>query len=171
MTKLQFIDTIDPIFKHEQFEVNNLDDEIRIDHLCGDLLKHFFRYLVDERKLPAEQAGLLAHGADYFLKEFIIPDRRENIFSISGNRVRQFAGNWYIVKTLEPNITELTGILHGVEAFYDFCFLLGKVTKEQTENIRQECHQLDFYRNRIKDFWDITGDGYQAWDQACSLRD
>ncbi len=171
MTRLQFIDTIDPKFKTELFEVKSLEDEIRVDHLCSDFLKHFYRYLVEEKKIQPEEAGSMAYGADYFLKEFIIPDRRENIFLISANRVRQFAGNWYIVKNLEPNMAELSAILQGVEQFYKFCQCLGKVSPELTNSISRECQNLAFYSERIETFWDISGDGYNAWDQACSLRD
>jgi hypothetical protein len=126
---------------------------------------------VENEKLPAAQAGALAHGADYFLREFIIPDRRENIFALRPGRVRQFAGNWYIVRNLEPNMRELANILKGIEAFYDWCFRVGKVSVELVETVRQECSQLDYYRQRIEDFWAIEGDGYLAWERECTLKE
>lgn len=160
----------DRLFARENFDIRNLQDEIRVDELCQRFLKCFCRDLVEKEGLSPEKAGALAHGADYFLREFVIADRRENIFALRGGRVRQFAGNWYIIRNLEPNMAELEGILKGVEAFYAYCFTVGKVTGELAEAVRQECARLDYYRQRIDDFWAIEGDGYQAWERECTLK-
>ena len=166
-----FTDREDRQFARENFEVRSLQDEIRIDELCGRLLHCFRRDLTENEQLPPEQAGALAHGADYFLREFVIPHRHENIFTLRPGRVRQFAGNWYIVRTLEPNMAELESLLHGIAAFYAWCFRVGKVSAEMAETVRQECAMLDFYRQRIEDFWAIEGDGYLAWERECTLKE
>jgi hypothetical protein len=171
MTGYSFSDQKEQIFAMENFEIRNLQDEIRVDELCQRLLHRFRQDLVENEKLQAAQAGALAHGADYFLREFVIPDRRENIFALRPGRVRQFAGNWYIVRNLEPNMRELANILKGIEAFYDWCFRVGKVSVELVETVRQECSQLDYYRQRIEDFWAIEGDGYLAWERECTLKE
>ncbi len=170
MTGYSFGDRTQDTYARENFEVRNLDDEIRVDGLCRQLLQEFHHELLHAGALPPETAGALAHGADYFLREFVIPDRRENIFSLSPWRVRQFAGNWYIVRNLEPNMAELTGILHGVAAFYDFCRRAGMVTDELAAEVRAECAELDYYRRRIDSFWAIEDDGYRAWEEECSLK-
>jgi len=159
----------DEVFRKESFEVNTLEDEIRIDSLCQRLLRLFYLALVEEGRSTGE-AGSLTWGADYFLREFIIPDRRENIFALRPGRVRQFAGNWYIVKNLEPNMEELGNILHGVEAFYEYGRKIGKVTEEVVEDVRRDCADLGYYRLRIDAFWQIEGGGYSAWEQECSLK-
>lgn len=170
MTGYSFSDHADGINAKENFEVRNLEDEIRVDGLCRRLLQEFHRELLQNRGLPSAEAGALAHGADYFLREFVIPDRRENIFSLPPGRVRQFAGNWYIVRNLEPNMAELTGILRGVAAFYDFCRQAGMVTDDLVAAVRAECAELDFYHRRIEAFWAIEGDGYRTWEEECSLK-
>jgi hypothetical protein len=152
------------------FDIVDLDDEIRVDQACVQLLRTFCRDLIEQQNTSPETAGALASGADYFLREFIIADRRENIFTIAAKRVRQFAGNWYIVKTLEPNMAELAAILQGTQAFYDYCAKTGTVAGERAEQIGRECGQLDFYRERIESFWNIEGDGYQRWESLCSLK-
>lgn len=158
-------------FARHRFDIASLDDEIQVDHRCQDLLKAFYLDLVECRGQAPEAASALAYGADYFLREFVIPDRRENLFLLRPGRVRQFAGNWYIVRTLEPNMKELGGILLGVDAFYDFCLRQGRIGAELREQVRSETADLAYYEERIRSFWEITGDGFSAWDQACPLRD
>jgi hypothetical protein len=155
----------------ELFDIDNLDDEIRADQACVALLRIFCRDLVEEQGLAPLAAGALAQGADYFLREFVIADRRENIFTLLPGRIRQFAGNWYIVKNLEPNMVELTAILQGTQAFYRYCGSIGRVSLEVNEQVERECDELAFYQERIASFWAITGDGYQRWEGQCSLND
>ncbi len=157
-------------FAREDFDIRSLEDEIRVDELCSRLLRLFHQDLL-HRAVPPQEAGALAQGADYFLREFVIPDRRENIFGLASERIRQFAGNWYIIKTLEPNMAELTGILRGVAEFYEYCRRLDKVSAEFLSGVRRECDDLDYYRRRIDSFWAIEEDGYFAWERECSLKD
>lgn len=158
-------------YHRRNFDIKTLDDEIRVDALCQEFLKLFYRDLVERRALAAEAASALAYGADYFLREFVIPDRLENLLALRPGRVRQFAGNWYIVRTLEPNMVELRSILSGVDAFYDFCLHQKRVDAALREQVRRETADLSFYQDRIQAFWEISGDGFFAWDRACPLRD
>jgi hypothetical protein len=155
----------------ELFDIHDLNDEIRADQACVQLLKIFCRSLIEDLQLAPLAAGALAHGADYFLREFVIADRRENIFTLAQGRVRQFAGNWYIVKNLEPNMAELETILRGIAVFYTYCGKTGRVMPEMVAQVERECSQLDFYRERIDTFWAIEGDGYQRWEGQCSLKE
>jgi hypothetical protein len=158
-------------FAPAAFDITGLQDEIRADGLCRELLGEFCRHLVETEKLPPARAGALAHGADYFLREFVIPDRRENIFRLRPGRVRQFAGNWYIVRNLEPNLAELAALLEGVAAFYAWCSDRGLVEAAVAGAVRRECGEHAFYGARIEAFWAITGDGYEAWERECSLKE
>lgn len=171
MSQFQFADTLHAVLNPVNFDITTLEDEIRADQLCSDLLRAFARNLAEEEALEPARAGALAHGADYYLREFIIADRRENIYAPKPGRVRQFAGNWYIVKTLEPNLVELSGILEGVVAFYHFCLKNNRISSQTLESIQAECAELAYYAQRIEDFWNITGDGYSAWRDACSLKE
>jgi hypothetical protein len=157
------------VFKKENFDILDLQDEIRVDHLCRSLLEFFYLHMVEEWKYSPEKASALAYGADYFLREYVIPDRQENIFSLPSGRVRQFAANWYIVRTLEPNMVELTSILQGVDAFYIYGRQVGKISEELRESVTKECADLAYYRQRIESFWAIENDGYFAWEKECTL--
>lgn len=149
--------------------IENLDDEIRVDKQCVDLLRRLYQDLTKQSGLAPEQAGEFCHGADYFLREFIIADRRVNLFAVEASHIRQFAGHWYIVRTPEPNLKELANILSGTAEFYRFLARQGLMTEEITNEIAAQCLELDYYQQRIDGFWAIEGDGYEAWRQACPL--
>ena len=156
-------------FQPEDFNIRNLDDEIRADQLCHQLLEHFYLDQVNAQGATAEEASALAYGADYFLREFVIGDRRENILAIHAERIRQFAGNWYIVKTLEPNLAELEGVLRGVSAFYAYCARIGKIPTVRAAEIRRAGEDRAYFQERIESFWSLEGNGYVQWEAECSL--
>jgi len=153
----------------KDFSIVTLDDEILADQRCIDLLRHFNQHLTCLAGLSPEQAGELCRGADYFLREFVIADRHDNLFNLSAERIRQFAGHWYIIRTPEPNMTELQGILHGTCHFYKFLAEQDLVDAHTAREIALQCAETDYYRTRIEDFWAIEGDGFDAWRQACPL--
>jgi hypothetical protein len=156
------------LHKHD-YNIVTLEDEMRVDQLCVDLLRRFGRHLTQQAGLSSEEAGEICHGADYFLREFIIADRRQNLFEISENRVRQFAGHWYITRTPEPNLTELRGVLKGTAAFYEFLSTQGLVDAAMAGEIAERCSEFEYYQKRIDDFWAIEGEGFETWRQACPL--
>lgn len=155
---------IDP----NDFNINDLDSEIAVDQHCAQLLKQFHQQLCHEG-IEALEAGQLAHGADYFLRDFVIADRRKNIFAVDPVCVKQFAGHWYITKNLEPNIKELAGMLQGVAVFYNYLLQQGLIEQAQLEQIVCATAEIDFYRQRIDQFWEIVDDGYHQWCAACPL--
>jgi hypothetical protein len=153
------------------FDCTCLEDEMRADRLCLDLLRQFAVAAAADGGVDPVAAGALARGADYFLRDFVIADRRDNLLRLPPGRVRQFAGNWYIVRNLEPNLVELSGILKGVAGFYRYLAARGLVSAATAARVGKECADLPYYRERIESFWAIAGDGYLAWDSACRLQD
>ena len=151
------------------YDVVTMDDEIRVDQLSVDLLRHLYQELTQTAGIPPEMAGQHCHGADYFLREFIIPERHGNLFNVKASDLLQFAGHWYIIRTPEPNLTELKNILDGTAEFYRFLHKQKLVEKDVAEEITQQSKNLDFYQRRIDDFWAIEEDGYDAWKKACPL--
>ena len=157
------------IFDKSNYDITDLDSEIRTDKLCAALLKNFHQHLLNELKLEPLDAGALAAGADYFLREFLIGGRQENIFSCTPERIKQFGGHWYIIRNLEPNMAELTTMLSGAAGFYQYCANMQLTDPSNAEAITLTCSDLDYFRQRIEDFQAITGDGFAAWEQACPL--
>lgn len=151
------------------YDIASLEDEIRADRHCAALLKKFHHYLLEQQQVEPLEAGTLAAGADYFLREFIIGARRENILDIPAERITQFGGNWYIIRNLEPNMVELTDMVLGTDAFYRYCAALNMIPEATAKEISGECARIDDYEKRIEDFHAISGDGFKEWDRSCPL--
>lgn len=152
------------------FEPGTLDDELRVDQLCKELLLRFYQETCAQGVDEAEATDL-ASGADYFIRDFVVSIKQLNIFSERTGIVRQFAGNWYIVNTLEPNGAEVGRHLRGVQAFYRFLYGHGLISLQHLHAMERECADTAYYESRIDSFWDIKGDGYGAWERECTLRD
>jgi hypothetical protein len=153
----------------DDFEIRHCDDEIRVDALCTRLLLAVRDHLADRQGLDPLEAGQLCQGADYFLREFVIADCNDNLFHLPAERIRQFAGHWYIVRTLEPNPKELAAILAGIDACYRVLADHGLVAPELSAAIGTACADLPWYSQRIDDFWAIEGDGFTLWRAGCPL--
>lgn len=153
----------------EDFRVETIDDEIRVDELCSRLLRQFHRDLLKKEVTPLE-AGRFAHGADYFIRDFVVSIKQLNIFDEAPGIVRQFAGNWYIVNTLDPDINVLRDYLAGIKAFYRYLRDADLISGRYYAEIEKECDDTAFYEYRIDTFWNITGDGYLIWERECSLK-
>jgi len=154
----------------ENYTVGSLEDELRINPLCKQLLREFHQYLLQELQLDPLEAGSQAAGADYFLLDFMIDSQRANIFDGSELYLKKFAANWYINSNLEPNIDELQMMLKGTANFYRYCAVLQLVQAKTAEQIAAASRDIAYYRQRIESFLDITGDGYLAWNQECPLK-
>ncbi|WP_243371360.1 hypothetical protein [Geotalea sp. SG265] len=152
------------------FDPGTLEDELRIDGLCKDLLLRFYEETCAQG-VPAAEATALASSADYFIRDFVLSIKQMNIFSERPGIIRQFAGNWYIVNTLEPDAAEIERHLQGIRAFYRFLHGHGLISLHYLQTMERECDERDFYASRIDSFWDIQGDGYGEWERQCSLRD
>ena len=147
-----------------------LEDEVRVDKLCSELL-HRFYCESQEAGLTPEQATAIAGAADYFIRDFVVSIKGRSIFEERPGIVRQFAGNWYIVNTMEPLASEIEGYLAGIREFYRFLYGHQLISLKFLQAIEAECAQLDYYASRIESFWDIKGDGYDPWEQECTLKD
>ena len=146
------------------------EDFMRVDNLCRDLLLSFYEHLQTEGLSP-EEATELAKGADYFVRDFIVDFKALNLFDEQPGIVRQFAGNWYIFNTLEPDIRQLGGYLQGIRAFYRYLHDERLISAGYLEKIEKECDDIAYYEGRIDSFWEIEGEGYLAWEAECSLKE
>lgn len=154
----------------KEFVPATLEDELRVDRLCKDLLHRFYNESMESGLTP-EEATALASAADYFVRDFVVSIKNRSLFDERAGIVRQFAGNWYIVNTMEPLTSEIEGYLNGIREFYRFLHGHQLISLKFLRAIEGECADLDFYSSRIDSFWDITGDGYLQWEKECSLKD
>jgi hypothetical protein len=164
--EIPFARLIDP----QNYNCSSLNEEIRADQHCSQLLKQFHCWLNEVRQEQALDAGQWAAGADYFLREFLIGARRLNIFSATAEQLRQFGGNWYITNNLEPNISELEPMLIGTALFYQYLTEQGVYTAQAATLFTAEAKALDFYKQRIESFHQLVDNGYRDWDLSCPVR-
>jgi hypothetical protein len=157
------------IIQPADFAITTIEDEIRVDGLCRDLLMEFYEELQAEGGDP-EIATELARSADYFVRDFVVGFKQWHLFDEARSPVRPFAGNWYIVNTLDPASGELAKHLAGILAYYRFMARHKLISATFLERVEAECNDHPFYEERIKSFWEISGDGYYVWEQACPVR-
>jgi len=154
----------------EEFAIVTGEDYLRVDNLCKGLLMSFYEHLLAGGLAP-EEATILANGADYFVRDFLVDYKGYNLFDERPGIVRQFAGNWYIVNTIDPDITHLSRHLQGIRAFYGFLCDKKLISVGYLLNLEKECGILSFYEARIESFWKIEGDGFASWERECTLKD
>jgi hypothetical protein len=94
-----------------------------------------------------------------------------NLFDERPGIVKQFAGNWYIVNTIEPDTQQLSRHLQGIRAFYGWLCEQKLISIGYLMLLEKECGILSYYESRIEDFWKIEGDGFMEWERGCSLKD
>ncbi len=153
----------------DDFRLRGPGDEPRVDRLCQELLRRYYEELLRDG-IPPEEATHRASGADYYLRDFVVDNRGLSVFTECRGIVRRFAGNWYIVSTLEPNLAELTLTLQGIAGFYRFLHGHGLISAAHLAQMEAECADASYYDGRIASFWALAGDGYSSWERECSLK-
>lgn len=156
-------------FEHDDFESASLDDELRVDGCCQELLKRFYLYLVGRGMTP-EQASELAFSADLYLRDYVVDFARQNVSRPQPGIVRRFAATWFITHTLDPEMRILERHLAGVRELYRYLHGQHLISREELDFLEDETAQTDYYRQRIESFLTIVDDGYFAWEAECPLR-
>lgn len=151
------------------FGIITLEDELKVDGLCRELLISFYNDRLGSG-LSEHEATLLANSADFYLRDYLIGARQLNLLESEPGVVRKFAGNWYIVTTMEPVIEEIEEHLNGIREFYRFLNNNSAIDASFLAAIEADCADLQFYKARIESFWDIKDDGYYQWERECSLK-
>lgn len=163
--KLPDLATLSP----QDFTLGTMEDELRVDRLCKGVLMRFYEQLLADGLDPAE-ATSLASGADYFLRDFVIDRMQRNPLVGEPGLVRRFAATWYIISNVEPESSELERHLDGIREFYRFLHRHGLASAAHLADVEAECADRAWYAERIRTFWEITDDGYGAWERECSLK-
>lgn len=157
-------------FDKNTFDIASIEDELRVDEICRKLLKDFHLDLQRKGMTPLA-AGSLAHSADYYLRDYLVSARQQNLLEEKSGVVRKFAATWYIISTLEPTVEELSGHLNGIREFYRYLHSEGLISGTFLALIEQECDDIHWYTERIASFWKIRDEGYIAWERECSLKE
>ncbi len=153
-------------FEHDDFEFETMDEELRVDERCQQILKQFYLFL-QQRGMSAEQASELAFSADLYLRDYLIDFGRRNIVCPQPGIVKKFAASWFITHTLDPEIELLERHLAAITELYRYLHRQHLISAAELTLLLQEAGELEFYRQRIDSFLNLTGAGFAAWNAEC----
>ncbi|MBW4055536.1 MAG: hypothetical protein HIU83_09035 [Proteobacteria bacterium] len=153
-------------FIHDDFEFETIDEELQVDGRCQQILKQFYLFL-QQQGMAAEQASEMAFSADLYLRDYLIDFGRQNIVRPQPGIITKFAGSWFITHTLDPEFVALERHLTALSELYRFMHRQHLISFEELSYLLDEAGQLDFYRQRIDSFLNLSGDGFVAWDAIC----
>lgn len=153
-------------FEHDDFDFDSIDEELQVDERCQLILKQFYLSLL-QQGMAAEQASELAFSADLYLRDYLIDFGRQNIARPHPGIITIFAGSWFITHTLDPELAMLERHLTAITALYRYLHRQHLISAEELSFLIKEAGQLEFYRQRIDSFLNLTGDGFAAWDAEC----
>jgi hypothetical protein len=156
-------------YEHDDFEFDTIDEELLVDGRCQQILKHFYLSL-QQQGMSAEEASELAFSADLYLRDYLIDFGRQNIVRPRPGIVTIFAGSWFITHTLDPEIVALERHLTALSELYRFLHRQHFISAEELSFLLKEAGQLEFYRQRIDSFLNLTGEGFVAWDAECPAK-
>ncbi|MGB4600298.1 MAG: hypothetical protein WBI04_10060 [Trichlorobacter sp.] len=156
-------------FDHEDFEFETLEDELRVDGLCRQLLHQFYNHLQNIDLTP-QRASELAFSVDYFVRDYLLDFLQQNVLRPLPGQLRYFAASWYITRTLEPELVVLERHLDGIIAWYRFLRERHLISTDELAMLELEADQREYYRGRIERFLALAGKGYEEWDHECTLR-
>jgi len=153
-------------FEHDDFEFETIDEELLVDGRCQQILKQFYLFL-QQRGMSAEQASELAFSADLYLRDYLIDFGRQNIVRPQPGILSKFAASWFITHTLDPEMDLLGRHLTAIAELYRFMQRQHLISAAELAFLLHEGGELEYYRQRIDSFLNLTGDGFAAWDAEC----
>lgn len=156
----------DAEFDHDDFDFDTIDEELLVDSRCQQILKQFYLHL-QQQGMPPERASELAFSADLYLRDYLIDFGRQNIVRPQPGIVTKFAASWFITHTLDPEMILLERHLTALAELYRYMHRRHLISADELSFLLQEAGQLEYYRQRIETFMNLTGDGFVAWDAEC----
>lgn len=158
--------SIDIEFGHDDFQFDTIDEELLVDERCQQILKKFYLSL-QQQGMSAEHASELAFSADLYLRDYLIDFGRQNIVRPEPGIITKFAGSWFITHTLDPEDGMLERHLVAITELYKFLHHQHLISVDELSFLLKEAGQMEYYRQRIDSFLNLTGEGFASWDAEC----
>ena len=153
-------------FDHDDFEFETIDEELLVDGRCQQILKKFYLFL-QQQGMAAEQASEMAFSADLYLRDYLLDFGRQNIVRPQPGIVKKFAASWFITHTLDPEIKVLERHLSAITELYRFMNRQHLISAAELAFLIHETGELEYYRQRVDAFLNLTGAGFAEWDADC----
>lgn len=155
----------------EQFDFNNLDEELVVDKQCRGLLHQFYIWLLKQQGKDAAQASELTYCVDYYLRDYLMDTLCRNIVRLIPGLIRCFGGTWYIIRNMEPDYEQLLLHLEGITAWYRFLHQLELISIQELAVAESETAEAKWFKERIDNFNNLESNGYEYWEKQCSLNE
>lgn len=154
------------------FALRGPGDFVRLDGLCAELLGDFYGWLQASEGggLGPVDASPLAHGADRYLRDFVVDVRETGPSDADPGLPRQYLANWYIVNTLEPSHAEIDLILRALQLLYRYLGSTGVLDPGDARAVVETLEDAEIFHRRLEDFWNLTPDGVPAWRAVADYR-
>ncbi len=156
------------LFEYEDFDFSNIEEELKVVEQCQKLLQQFYIWLQKQDKTP-EKASELCYRTDYYLRDYLLDFMQSNLLRYQSGQIRYFGGNWYITHSPEPDIEILNCHLEAITCFYLYLQSLNLISLAELDQIEKETSETEYYRQRIRSFFTILGEGFDVWDMECPL--
>ncbi len=153
-------------FDHDDFEFETIDEELLVDGRCQQILKKFYLFL-QQQGMAAEQASEMAFSADLYLRDYLLDFGRQNIVRPQPGIVKKFAASWFITHTLDPEIKVLERHLSAITELYRFMNRQHLISAAELAFLIHETGELEYYRQRVDAFLNLTGAVFAEWDADC----
>lgn len=153
-------------FEHDDFTFDSIEEELVVDERCCQILKGFY-YFLQAGGMKPEKASELAFCADFYVRDYLLDFGRQNIVRPESGVVKKFAASWFITHTLDPELRQLELHLDAIRHFYGYLHNRHLVSQDELDFLTEEAGLIDYYRQRIETFLNITGDGFVGWDAEC----
>lgn len=150
-------------WKREDLRFREPSDFVRLDGLCGELLREFAPWLQEREEFSAQETAQLTRAADRYLRDFLVDIQERGPADADSASVRQYLGNWYVVNTLIPTHDEIDVILRSLRHLHHFLAETGIADPDPHRELEAVLSNAAFFHRRLEEFWSLTPEGIPAW--------
>ncbi|MGC8497427.1 MAG: hypothetical protein ACP5NL_05475 [Thermoplasmata archaeon] len=127
------------------------------------IFDQFFEYL-KSHGLKENTVGKRTDMAAYFIMNYVfVYEDLESILEVSGDTIRKFLGNWYIRKSMDPNIATIKSFLRAISDFFTFIHKEGFITDEDLDDIKEVCEDISWFEMRLRTYYMVSEEDFLKW--------
>ncbi|MBE9592828.1 MAG: site-specific integrase, partial [Proteobacteria bacterium] len=127
------------------------------------LVKSFYNYLKQEKRLSEETASEHAHQIGFFALHYLSGYEEKSLQEVTEMDIDDYLGNWYIRKVLNSSKSDVRPILVAFKKFYKFLHERGSVDEDQLDEIISACKNPRRYIRRFESYDELDPDS-ETWD-------
>lgn len=123
-----------------------------------------FRNHLREKGLKESTCNTRSNEVAFFIMNYYFVYQDESsMLDVDGDAVRTYLGNWYIRKFWNPSMKGIKSSLKAISDFYTFLRSLNFIDKEELQDIKLACKDLDWFEMRLKTYFEADGEDFRDW--------